>query len=139
MLSPEENDNAWHGGCLALAELGIKLYIYLKYRNIFHYFLGRRGLLLSENLPHVVSAVIKALVYDEPKGYTSVGSHIRDAACYVCWSFARAFSTNDIQPYVEDIAGALLAVACYDREVKKLLKTNKELLLFNYLFSVDMP
>jgi len=22
MLSPEENDNAWHGGCLALAELG---------------------------------------------------------------------------------------------------------------------
>jgi hypothetical protein len=23
MLSPEENDNAWHGGCLALAELGI--------------------------------------------------------------------------------------------------------------------
>jgi len=24
MLSPEENDNAWHGGCLALAELGIK-------------------------------------------------------------------------------------------------------------------
>lgn len=33
MLSPEENDNAWHGGCLALAELGIfKYYIifYLK-------------------------------------------------------------------------------------------------------------
>lgn len=99
MLSPEENDNAWHGGCLALAEL------------------GRRGLLLSENLPLVVPAVIKALVYDEPKGYTSVGSHIRDAACYVCWSFARAFSTNDIQPYVEEIAGALLAVACYDREL----------------------
>lgn len=62
-------------------------------------------------------AVTKALVYDEPKGYTSVGSHIRDAACYVCWSFARAFSTNDILPYVEEIAGALLAVACYDREV----------------------
>lgn len=63
----------------------------------------------------VVPTVIK--VYDEPKGYTSVGSHIRDAACYVCWSFARAFSTTDIQPYVEEIAGALLAVACYDREV----------------------
>jgi len=86
---------------------------------LLNYFLGRRGLLLSENLPLVVPAVIKALVYDEPKGYTSVGSHIRDAACYVCWSFARAFSTNDIQPYVEEIAGALLAVACYDREVNK--------------------
>jgi len=85
---------------------------------LLNYILGRRGLLLSENLPLVVPAVIKALVYDEPKGYTSVGSHIRDAACYVCWSFARAFSTNDIQPYVEEIAGALLAVACYDREVK---------------------
>lgn len=23
LLNPEENDNAWHGGCLALAELGI--------------------------------------------------------------------------------------------------------------------
>lgn len=23
LLSPEENDNAWHGGCLALAELGM--------------------------------------------------------------------------------------------------------------------
>jgi len=86
---------------------------------LFNYFEGRRGLLLSENLPLVVPAVIKALVYDEPKGYTSVGSHIRDAACYVCWSFARAFSTDDIQPYVEEIAGALLAVACYDREVNK--------------------
>ncbi|XP_050437546.1 tubulin-specific chaperone D isoform X2 [Adelges cooleyi] len=99
MLSPDENDNAWHGGCLALAEL------------------GRRGLLISENLSHVVPAILKALVYDEPKGYTSVGSHIRDAACYVCWSFARAFSTSDIQPYVEEIAGALLAVACFDREL----------------------
>ncbi|XP_050523175.1 tubulin-specific chaperone D [Daktulosphaira vitifoliae] len=99
MLSPDENDNAWHGGCLALAEL------------------GRRGLLLKENLHLVVPVVLKALVYDEPKGYTSVGSHIRDAACYVCWSFARAFSSHDIQPYVEEIAGALLAVSCFDREL----------------------
>lgn len=30
MLSPEENDNAWHGGCLALAELGIYL-LYIFY------------------------------------------------------------------------------------------------------------
>ena len=35
--------------------------------------------------------LLKALVYDERKGSYSVGSHIRDAACYVCWSLARAF------------------------------------------------
>lgn len=85
-------------------------------------------------------AVIKALVYDEPKGYTSVGSHIRDAACYVCWSFARAFSTDDIQPYVEEIAGALLAVACYDREVIQLFKIYLRIInIYFFIFSVDMP
>lgn len=80
-------------------------------------------------------------MYDEPKGYTSVGSHIRDAACYVCWSFARAFSTDDIQPYVEEIAGALLAVACFDREVNrnysKLIYKLIITLIF-VLFLVDM-
>ncbi len=35
--------------------------------------------------------VLRALVYDEKKGSFSVGSHIRDAACYVCWAFARAY------------------------------------------------
>ena len=38
-----------------------------------------------------LQVLLKALVYDERKGSYSVGSHIRDAACYVCWSLARAF------------------------------------------------
>ena len=58
-------------GCLALAEL------------------GRRGLLLPNRLGEVLPHILTALVYDERKGSFSVGSHIRDAACYVCWAFAR--------------------------------------------------
>lgn len=61
--------------------------------------------------------VLKALVYDEPKGYSSVGSHIRDAACYVCWSFARAYEPPDLAPYVRDIASTLLIVTCFDKEI----------------------
>ena len=99
LFSVRETDGAWHGGCLALAEL------------------GRRGLLLPERLPEVVQVVLKALVFDEKKGSFSVGSHIRDAACYVCWSFARAYDPNVLKPHVHQIASALLTVTIFDREV----------------------
>lgn len=61
--------------------------------------------------------VLKALFYDEARGYVSVGAHIRDAACYVCWSFARAYDTKVLKPYVTDIAGALVVVTVFDREI----------------------
>lgn len=99
LLSPRESDGAWHGACLALAEL------------------GRRGLLLPERLPQVVPLIVKALVYDEPRGYSSVGSHIRDAACYVSWSFSRAYESHILAPFVQEIASALLVVTCFDREI----------------------
>ncbi|GJQ72923.1 hypothetical protein Trydic_g1566 [Trypoxylus dichotomus] len=99
LFNPRESDSSWHGGCLALAEL------------------GRRGLLLPQRLPEVVPVIMKALTYDEPRGYASVGSHIRDSACYVCWSFARAYETNILKPYVNEIASGLLVVACFDREI----------------------
>ncbi len=106
--SVRESDRAWHGGCLALAEL------------------GRRGLLIPQRLneggcgfnyvmllkshdfllPHstVVPVVLKALSYDERCGMYSIGSHVRDAACYVCWSFARAYEPEELKPYVNTIA-----------------------------------
>lgn len=99
LFSPRETDSSWHGGCLALAEL------------------GRRGLLLPHRLSEVVPIIQKALVYDEPRGCSSVGSHIRDSACYVCWAFARAYDVAVLQPYVQDIAGQLLIVTCFDREI----------------------
>ncbi|KAH9512991.1 hypothetical protein Btru_035543 [Bulinus truncatus] len=99
LFSFQESDGAWHGGCLALAEL------------------GRRGLLLPERLKDVVPVIMKALMYDEKRGNFSVGAHVRDAACYVCWAFARAYEPNDILPYVHQIANNLIIVSVFDREV----------------------
>lgn len=72
-LSPAESDTAWHGGCLALAEL------------------ARRGLLLPGRLPALLPLLRQALHYDVRRGPHSVGAHVRDAAAYVCWAFARAY------------------------------------------------
>jgi len=94
-----EDDAAWHGGCLAIAEL------------------GRRGLLLPQQLPNVVPIILKALIFDKKLGNYSLGRNVRDAACYVCWSLARAFDADIIKPYVNQIAGALLIVTVFDREV----------------------
>ncbi|KAG9452420.1 hypothetical protein H6P81_005324 [Aristolochia fimbriata] len=99
LFSPGEGDGSWHGGCLALAEL------------------ARRGLLLPSSLPKVVPVIIKALHYDVRKGPHSVGSHVRDAAAYVCWAFGRAYSHSDMKSILEQLAPHLLTVACYDREV----------------------
>uniref|UniRef100_A0A4W6G114 Tubulin-specific chaperone D n=1 Tax=Lates calcarifer TaxID=8187 RepID=A0A4W6G114_LATCA len=98
-FSFQETDNAWHGGCLALAEL------------------GRRGLLLPSRLTDVVPLIIKSLTYEEKRGACSVGSNVRDAACYVCWSFARAYEPKELKPFVTQIASALLITAVFDRNV----------------------
>eukprot|EP00727_Mastigamoeba_balamuthi_P013936 m51a1_g9165 putative tubulin-specific chaperone d (909) ;mRNA; f:8490-12422 len=80
LFCPTETEAAWHGGCLALAEL------------------ARRGLLLPDRLSACAGVVAKALLYDEPRGAHSVGSNVRDAACYT-------------------LASALVTVAVLDREV----------------------
>ncbi|KAL6642849.1 hypothetical protein ACP70R_021030 [Stipagrostis hirtigluma subsp. patula] len=99
LFSPGEGDGSWHGGCLALAEL------------------ARRGLLLPSSFPDVIPYIIKALHYDVRRGPHSIGSHVRDAAAYVCWAFGRAYTNYDMKPVLEQLAPHLLTVACYDREV----------------------
>ncbi|PKI70409.1 hypothetical protein CRG98_009184 [Punica granatum] len=99
LFSPGEGDGSWHGGCLALAEL------------------ARRGLLLPSSLPKVVPVVVKALHYDIRRGPHSVGSHVRDAAAYVCWAFGRAYYHQDMRSILDKLAPHLLTVASYDREV----------------------
>ncbi|XP_037593059.1 tubulin-specific chaperone D isoform X4 [Cebus imitator] len=95
----QETDKAWHGGCLALAEL------------------GRRGLLLPSRLADVVPVILKALTYDEKRGACSVGTNVRDAACYVCWAFARAYEPQELKPFVTTISSALLITTVFDRDV----------------------
>ncbi|CAL4917490.1 unnamed protein product [Urochloa decumbens] len=99
LFSPGEGDGSWHGGCLALAEL------------------ARRGLLLPSGFPDVIPVIIKALHYDVRRGPHSIGSHVRDAAAYVCWAFGRAYTNYDMKAVLEQLAPHLLTVACYDREV----------------------
>lgn len=100
------SDKGWHGGCLALAEL------------------ARRGLLLPKNLKTVVPIVCDALVF-EMGGSSSgtgsntftVGQHIRDAACYCVWAFARAYAPEELEVYQWKLASCLIPVACFDREI----------------------
>jgi hypothetical protein len=99
VFSSSDDDSAWHGGCLCLAEL------------------SRRGLLLPDRLDIVFPIVSKAMHFDILKGQHSVGAHVRDAACYVCWAFARAYSPQIIRPYVRTLTNAMILVALFDREV----------------------
>ncbi|KAI8512223.1 hypothetical protein Bbelb_088620 [Branchiostoma belcheri] len=80
--------------------------------------------LASKNVPHktrinsqgVVPVMLKALTYSEKRAGYSVGSHVRDAACYVCWAFARAYEPEEIKPYVQQIASVgshVRDAACY--------------------------
>ncbi|CAL8461606.1 g1137 [Coccomyxa elongata] len=99
LFSDAERDSAWHGGCLALAEL------------------ARRGLLLPHRLQRLAPLVASALQFDVRRGAHSVGAHVRDAAAYVCWAFARAYEREAMTEAAAQLAPALLAAACYDREV----------------------
>ncbi len=94
-----DTDSAWHGGCLALAEL------------------CRRGLLLPERLSSFIPILERALTYDINLGTHSIGSHVRDSACYVVWSFARAYSPQIMKPHVNALSNKLIVVALFDREV----------------------
>ena len=99
LFAEEERDGAWHGGCLCLAEL------------------ARRGLLLPKRLGEVVPVVLKATQYDVRRGQHSVGAHVRDAASYACWAFARAYSAEILRPYIPSLAEAIVLASLFDREV----------------------
>ena len=99
LFSETETDSSWHGGCLALAEL------------------CRRGLLLPERLDKYVPKLEKALLYDVNKGNHSVGAHVRDSACYVVWSFARAYAPEIMKPHVQTLSTKLINLSLFDREV----------------------
>jgi len=99
LFADMERDGAWHGGCLALAEL------------------ARRGLLLPRRLDELVPVVIQATQYDVRRGRHTIGAHVRDAASYACWAFARAYSAEVLRPHIPALAEAIVLASLFDREV----------------------
>jgi hypothetical protein len=73
--------------------------------------------LLPERLEAVVPIIREAVEYDVLRGHHSVGSHVRDAACYVCWAFARAYSPDIMKKYIAHLTSSMLLTALFDREV----------------------
>jgi len=94
-----EPDTAWHGGCLAIAEL------------------ARRSILSPDLLTQVATPLTAALTYDVRRGPHSVGAHVRDAGAYVCWALARSYDPCQLTDCVHTLAASLLVVTCYDREI----------------------
>ncbi|KAI0566825.1 tubulin folding cofactor D TBCD [Gracilaria domingensis] len=94
-------DAALHGACLALAEL------------------VRRGLILPENalFAKAFDAVRVAASFDMRRGANSVGSYVRDAACYAVWAIARAYESEHVAPFADVISESMIPVALLDREV----------------------
>jgi hypothetical protein len=56
--------------------------------------------------------------FEQRKGSYAIGAHVRDAACYIFWSFARAFNAQEIEPFALDIAKTLVSTSLFDREIQ---------------------
>ncbi|KAF9899880.1 hypothetical protein BX616_002798, partial [Lobosporangium transversale] len=93
------SEHTWHGACLAVAEL------------------SRRGLLLPHRLKELIPWIILALKFDVKRGAHSVGGNVRDSACYVCWSFARAYTPEILEEHVRKLSNTLIAVSVFDRDI----------------------
>lgn len=96
----ESSEYAWHGGCLTLAEM------------------SRQGLIMEEKLPGVVEIVDRSIIYDKIKGSFAVGSHVREAACYILWAMARTYEDRLLEPYISTISVNLLCTMLFDRELQ---------------------
>lgn len=99
VFANDYSDAHWHGGLLTIAEL------------------CRRSLVDTALLARVVPIVAQGLAYDLSKGTYSVGAHVRDAACYTCWSIARAYDAADLTEHVRQLSVSLIVTALFDREV----------------------
>lgn len=51
------------------------------------------------------------------RGQSSVGAHVRDAACYTFWAFARAYAPAILKPYVPELSPSIVVASLFDREV----------------------
>lgn len=99
-FNSSQSDAAWHGGCLALAEM------------------SRRGCLLPSQLGAVIDAIVSALAFDQLKMSYSIGSHVRDAASYAAWSLARNFDAHHMTAQgAAKLGPSLVCAALFDPEI----------------------
>lgn len=99
LFDESETESAWHGACLCIAEL------------------SRRGLLLPTRLAELEPKLKLALHYELIKGQYCSGTNVRDAACYVAWSLARAYDPDLLLPLCQGLSIALLINSLFDKEV----------------------
>jgi hypothetical protein len=99
ICNPVEEEAGWHGACLACGEL------------------ARRGLLLPNRLAHLLPSIQTALRHDSKQGTRTIGSQVRDAACYVLWAIARAYAPDVLETHTLTIGSSLLECICLDREI----------------------
>lgn len=100
---PEGREDAWQGGCLAIAEF------------------CRRDLVPRDfaTVERLVQCVIKALHHDVQHLSQSLGTPVRDAAAYALWSLARVLPPSFVsEAQAGTIAENLVCVTLFDREIQ---------------------
>jgi hypothetical protein len=97
----EHDDAGWNGACLTIAELCRTQII----RTPEH---------IDATL---VNCVEKALEFDRKRGTRSLGSNVRDAACYVCWALVRKAPLVFVKVHSQSLYRSLVVTSLFDREV----------------------
>lgn len=96
-LLETNSENSMHGVCLCIGEF------------------CRKGILGPQFLDRIISLLKKALLFEEYQANYSTGFIVRDAACYISWTFAKAFDAQIMHKYIADFAVTLLVCALFDK------------------------
>jgi hypothetical protein len=96
-LLEENSENSMHGVCLTIGEF------------------CRKGILGPHYLQKIVPILKRSLMFEEYQANYSTGFIVRDAACYISWTFAKAFDAEIMNSYIKDFAVTLLLVALFDK------------------------
>ncbi|KAF6005523.1 hypothetical protein F1559_005127 [Cyanidiococcus yangmingshanensis] len=99
--TPSDDEIAGQSACILLAEL------------------ARVQLIDPGTLLELVHWTLDALCFGQDRPCLRIGaSALRDAACYVLWSFSRHLPSGDFADCAPAVAARLLCTALFDREVQ---------------------
>uniref|UniRef100_A0A1I7SGS8 Tubulin-specific chaperone D n=1 Tax=Bursaphelenchus xylophilus TaxID=6326 RepID=A0A1I7SGS8_BURXY len=98
-LRKDKSTCFWNGACLLLAEL------------------TTRGCILPKTIPLLLGIVREAMLFDFGGFMNTTETNVRDSACYICWSIARAYPKEIFQSSLEPLSNLLICTALFDRDV----------------------